>query len=107
MAVAHGEEDSRRSRREVLVTQGRALIAAIQSGDEAAVESAVLALSRSRRIFAPLVFAVGAFVMLFQGLRLVFVNWRLTLVQVLPAMWIWLAFLDLKAHVIKGKDFHI
>ena len=88
------------------MTQGRVLIEAIQSGDEAAVESAVVALSRSRRIFAPLVFAVGAFVMLFQGLRLVFVNWRLTLVQVLPAMWIWAAFLNLKAHVVKGKDFH-
>jgi hypothetical protein len=86
--------------------QGRALIDAIQSGDEAAVESAVVALSRSRRIFAPLVFAVGAFVMLFQGLRLVFVNWRLMLVQVLPAMWIWAAMLDLKAHTINGKDFH-
>jgi hypothetical protein len=89
------------------VTQGRALVDAIQSGDESAVEAAVVALSRSRRIFAPLVFAIGAFVMLFQGLRLVFVNWRLTLVQILPAMWIWVAFLDLKLHVIKGKDFHI
>jgi hypothetical protein len=88
------------------VTQGRALIAAIESGDEAAVESAVLALSRSRRIFAPLVFAVGAFVMLFQGLRLVFANWRLLLIQVLPAMWVWAAMLDLKAHVVKDKDFH-
>jgi hypothetical protein len=104
--AAHGEGNSRRSRREILKTQGRALIDAIESGDEAAVESAVLALSRSRRIFAPLVFAVGAFVMLFQGLRLVFVNWRLLLVQILPAMWIWAAMLDLKAHAFKGKDFH-
>ncbi|HEX3237991.1 MAG TPA: hypothetical protein VHQ99_06230 [Gaiellaceae bacterium] len=105
-SAAHGKEKARRSRREVLRTQGRALVAAIESGDEAAVESAVIALSRSRRIFAPLVFAVGAFVMLFQGLRLVFVNWRLLLVQVLPAMWIWVAFLDLKFHVVKGNDFH-
>jgi hypothetical protein len=105
-AAADEEEGSRRSRREVLRTQGRALVDAIESGDEAAVESAVIALSRSRRIFAPLVFAVGAFVMLFQGLRLVFVNWRLTLVQVLPAMWIWVALLDLKVHAVKGKDFH-
>jgi hypothetical protein len=105
-AAAPGKEDSRRSRREVLVTQGRALIDAIERGDEAAVESAVVALSRSRRIFAPLVFAVGAFVMLFQGLRLVFVNWRLLLVQVLPAMWIWAAMLDLKAHAFRGKAFH-
>jgi hypothetical protein len=93
------------SRREALVRQGRALIRAIQEDDEAAVEAAVLALSRSRRIFAPLVFGVGAFVMLFQGLRLLFKNWRLTLIQLLPAMWIWLAMLDLKVHVFKGKGF--
>jgi hypothetical protein len=71
------------------------------------VEAAVLELSRSRRIFAPLVFAVGAFVMLFQGLRLLFFNWRLTLIQILPAMWIWLALLNLKLHVFKGHEFHV
>jgi hypothetical protein len=86
--------------------QGRALLRAIREEDEAAVENAVLALSRSRRIFAPLVFAVGAFVMLFQGLRLLFSNWRLTLIQALPAMWIWVALLDLKVHVFKGREFH-
>jgi uncharacterized membrane protein len=93
------------SRRQAFAGQGRALVHAIRDGDEAAVEAAVLALSRSRRIFAPLVFAVGAFLMLFQGLRLLVLNWRLTLIQVLPAMWIWVALLDLKAHVFKGKEF--
>jgi hypothetical protein len=101
------EDDQPQSRREVLARQGRALLRAIRAGDEAAVEAAVLELSRSRRIFAPLVFAVGAFVMLFQGLRLLFFNWRLTLVQVLPAMWIWVALLDLKAHVFRGHEFHV
>jgi uncharacterized membrane protein len=52
------------------------------------------------------VFALGAFVMLFQGLKMLFSNWKLTLIQVLPAMWIWLALLDLKAHTFKGKEFH-
>jgi hypothetical protein len=51
--------------------------------------------------------AVGAFVMLFQGLKLVFSEWRLTIVQILPAMWIWAAMLDLKMHVLKGKEFNI
>jgi uncharacterized membrane protein len=96
----------RGARRQVAVRQGRALLRAIRENDEAAVEAAVLELSRSRRIFAPLVFALGAFVMLFQGLKLLFSNWRLTLIQVLPAMWIWLALLDLKAHVLRGKEFH-
>jgi hypothetical protein len=102
-----GQDDRPLSRREVLAKQGRALVDAIRRSDEAAIEAAVLELSRSRRIFAPLVFVIGAFVMLFQGLRLVFSNWRLTLIQVLPAMWIWLAMLDLKAHTFKGREFEV
>jgi hypothetical protein len=106
LAGQRPEQERAPSRREVAVRQGRALVRAIEEGDEPAVEAAVLALSRSRRIFAPLVFAVGAFVMLFQALKLLFSNWRLTLVQVLPAMWIWVAMLDLKAHTFKGHEFH-
>ena len=84
-----------------------ALVRAIQDNDEARIEEAILRLSRSRRVFAPLAFAVGAFVMLFNGLRLLVTNWRLTLVQILPAMWIWLAMLDLKAHTLHGKSFNV
>ena len=71
------------------------------------MEQAVLRLSRSRRLFAPLALGVGAVVALFDGVKLLFTNWRLTLIQVLPAMWIWLAMLDLKAHVLRGKSFHV
>ena len=99
-------DDRPESRRQMVIRQSRALLKAIRENDEAAVESAVVALSESRRIFAPLVFAIGAFVMLFQGLRTLFSNWKLTLIQVVPAMWIWLALLDLKVHTFKGKEFH-
>jgi hypothetical protein len=84
-----------------------ALVRAIQDNDEARIEEAILHLSESRRVFAPLAFAVGAFVMLFNGLRLLVTNWRLTLVEILPAMWIWLAMFDLKGHVLHGKSFHV
>jgi len=83
------------------------LIAAIRDNDEHTVEEALLQLARTRRIFAPLALAIGAFVMLFSGLRLLVTNWRLMLVQVLPAMWIWAATFDLKAHVLHGKEFNI
>ncbi len=83
------------------------LVRAIQDNDEARIEEAILHLSESRRVFAPLAFAVGAFVMLFNGVRLLVTNWRLTLVQILPAMWIWLAMFDLKVHVLHGKSFHV
>jgi hypothetical protein len=85
----------------------RELVKAIRDGDEAMVEAAVLRMSRSRRWLAPVALAVGALEMLFVGVKLVFSNWRLTLVQVLPAMWIWLAMLDLKAHVLHGRSFHV
>lgn len=81
------------------------LVSAIRTDDEVAIE-AILRLSRSRRIFAPLAFTVGAFAMLLKGLRVLLSNWRLTLIQVLPAVLIWLAMFDLKAHVLHGKSFH-
>jgi hypothetical protein len=90
-----------------LVARVRSLVRAIESNDEAAIEAAVLRLSRSRRILAPLAFAIGAFALLFDGLRLLLSNWRLTLVQVLPAMWIWIAMYDLKAHVLHGRSFNV
>ena len=71
------------------------------------MEELVVRLSGSRRVFAPLALVVGGFVMLFNGLKLLFTNWRLTLVQILPAMWIWLAMNDLKAHALHGKTFHV
>ena len=85
----------------------RSLVRAIEVNDEAKVEDAILRLSRSRRVFAPLALAVGAFVMLFDALKLLVSNWRLTLVEILPAMWIWLAMFDLKAHVLHGASFHV
>jgi len=85
----------------------RRLIAAIRDNDDHQVEEAVLQLARRGRIYAPLALAVSAFVMLFSGLRLLVTNWRLMLVQVLPAMWLWAATIDLKAHVLHGKEFHI
>ena len=83
----------------------RRFIAAIRENDERKVEEAILQLARSRRTFAPLALAAGAFVMLFSGLRLLVTNWRLMLVQALPAMWIWAVTVDLKAHVLRGRAF--
>ena len=82
-------------------------VQAVRDSDQATVNEMVLRLSRARPWLAPLAFAVGAFAMLFDGVKLLFTNWRLTLIQVLPAMWIWAAMLDLKAHVLHDKAFHV
>ncbi|HEX4279746.1 MAG TPA: hypothetical protein VHZ27_03205 [Solirubrobacteraceae bacterium] len=85
----------------------RSLVRAIQENDEAKIESAVLRLSRSHRALAPLAFIVSAVVLLFDGLRLVVSNWRLMVVTVLPAMWIWLAMYDLKGHFLHGRSLNV
>jgi hypothetical protein len=101
---APGPTGTRRQR--IGVSIGR-LTDAIRRGDDAAVEQAVLQLSQRRRWLAPLGMIVGAFLMLFQGVKLLYTNWRLTLVQIIPAMWIWIAMLDIKLHVLHGKQFHV
>lgn len=95
-----------RRRMATLINAIGGLVQAIRDGDDSMVESAVVTLSGRRRWLAPLGMVVGAFMMLFEGLRLLFTNWRLMLVQVLPAMWIWIAMMDLKIHVFHGKSFH-
>jgi hypothetical protein len=90
-----------------LVERIASLVRAIEENDDTKIEAAILRLSRSRRALAPLGLAVGAFVLLFDAMRLVVSNWRLAVVEILPAMWIWLAMLDLKAHVLHGKSFNV
>lgn len=79
------------------------VVRAIQEEEQVVLER-LLALSRRHRLFAPLALTVGAFAMLFDGLRLLLTNWRLTLIQVVPAVWIWLAMYDLRAKVLHGNS---
>jgi hypothetical protein len=85
----------------------REFVGVLRQGDDASLEKAVVQLSTLHRWLAPVALIVGAVLMLFQGLKLLFANWRLTLVQVLPAMWIWAAMIDLKAHILHGHSFHV
>ncbi len=76
---------------------------AIGAGDEARIVTLLAELGREHRALAPFAFAFGGVAMLLAGLRVLFENWRLTLVQVLPAMWVWLAMYDLRLHLLKGE----
>src|SRR6266567_2044848 len=78
-----GEAPGAGGDRAAAVARVRMLARAVLDSDEATVEEAVLRLSRSRRLFAPLALAVGAVIILFDGVKLLFSNWRLTLIQVL------------------------
>ena len=80
-------------------------VRSVESGDEAMVEE-VLRLSRSRRLFAPLAYLVGAFAMLLEGVRRLLRNWRVIPIEVLPAVWLWLAMYDLRLQVLRKGSFH-
>jgi hypothetical protein len=97
---------SPRGRHHITRAQVGQFIQAVRDSDREVVDDTILRLSRSRPWLAPLALAIEAFAMLFVGVKLLFTNWRLTLVQVLPAMWIWAAMYDLKLHVLRGKSFH-
>jgi hypothetical protein len=101
-----GRAGRRPRRRRITRAQVRRFVQAVRDSDQAAVDEMILRLSRSRPWLAPLALTVGAFAMLFTGVKLLFTNWQLALIQVLPAMWIWAAMYDLKAHALHGKSFH-
>jgi hypothetical protein len=100
-------DQPRGRRRRTAREQVARFVQAVRDSDQAAVDDMIIRLSQARPWLAPLALAVGAFAMLFVGVKLLFTNWRLTLIQVLPAMWIWAAMFDLKAHVLHGKSFHV
>jgi len=76
---------------------------AVRESDQEVVDDTVIRLSRARPWLAPLALAVGAFAMLFDGVKLLVTNWRFTLIQLLPATWIWAAMFDLKIHLLHDK----
>lgn len=78
----------------------------VRDGDEAAVAHAVEDLSRRHRLLAPLALVVGGVALLFGGLRILLSDWRLTAIQIPPAMWIWAAMYDLRGHVLHDHTWH-
>src|SRR5438093_12382477 len=72
------------SRRRALVNAA----AAVRSTDPASVESALKELGGRRRWLTPLAYAAGTVAVVFDGVLLLIRNWRLTLLQLVPALWI-------------------
>jgi hypothetical protein len=98
------EKDLRTRTREQL-SRIRSLVRAIEDSDEAKIEAALRDLTESRPYLRPLAFAIGAFALLADGLKLLLVNWRLVAIQILPAIWVWAAMAALRAHVLYDQEF--
>lgn len=78
-------------------------VRAVADADPAGIESAAQRLGASRRYLAPVAWAGGALVLVLRGLKLLVLNWRLTLVELVPAAWVWLVTWDLKRHGLRAE----
>ena len=87
---------ARRSRRQALADA----VAAVRGTDPATVESALKDLGDGRRWLVPLVYAAGTVAVVFDGVLLLLHNWRLTLLQLFPAVWIWAMTYNIRHHVL-------
>jgi len=56
-------------------------------------------------MLAPVAWAAGTIVLLLHGVKLLIFNWRLSLLQLVPAAWTWLVMWDLKQHALRGSPF--
>ena len=79
------------------------LVAAVRSTDPAQVEEAVAQLGSKRRWLAPLAFAAGTVAIVFDGVLVLIRNWRLTLLQLMPAAWIYVMSWNLRNHMLAHK----
>jgi hypothetical protein len=82
-------------------------VTAVRSTDPATVESALTDLGGRRGWLAPLAYAAGTVAVVFDGVLLLIRNWRLSLLQLLPAVWIWAMTWNLKNHVFANADISV
>ncbi len=78
---------------------------AVADADPGTIETTARSFGERRLYLAPVAWAAGTLVLLVRGIKLLLTNWRLTLIQIVPAVWIWLAMWDLKEHALRGEPF--
>jgi hypothetical protein len=82
-----------------------AVARAVADADPAEVEAAARQLGESRRYLAPVAWGTGAIVLLVRGVKLLILNWRLTLIELVPAAWVWFVMWDLRRHGLRADAF--
>lgn len=81
------------------------LAAAVGAADAEQIDAVARQLGSSRSYLAPIAWGAGTIVLLFRGVRLLVLNWRLTLIQLVPAALIWLVMYDLRVHSLHRAGF--
>lgn len=76
---------------------------AVRSTEPARVEAAFQEVSGRYRWLAPLAFAAGTVAVVFDGILLLIRNWRLTLLQLVPATWIYVMTWNLRNNMLAHR----
>jgi hypothetical protein len=71
--------------------------------DPGVVEDELQRLGSRRRWLAPLVYAAGTVAVVFRGVLFLLQNWRVLLLQVVPAAWLWLMTWNVKTHLFSRE----
>lgn len=77
--------------------------AAVRSAEPARVEAALKELGAEHRWLAPLAFAAGTVAVVFDGVQLLIRNWQLTLLQLVPATWIYAMTWNLRNNMLAHR----
>lgn len=78
---------------------------AVADADPEQIEETARRLGESRRYLAPIAWAAGALVLLVRGVKLLFLNWRLSVVEFVPAIWVWIVMWDLRRYALRSDVF--
>ena len=77
----------------------------VADADAERIELMAREFGESRRFLAPIAWAAGALVLLVRGIKLLLLNWRLLLIELVPAAWVWFVMWELKQHTLRGAPF--
>jgi hypothetical protein len=76
-----------------------ATIDAIRTTDPSRIDELVFELSAKYRWLTPLAYVAGTLAVVFDGVLILLRSWRLTLLQLVPATWIWAMSWNLRNHM--------
>jgi len=100
------ETDATSGRRRQPLRALRRIVEGMLSTDPAEIERAAVELGRSRKVLAPLALVAGTLALMIVGVKPLIKNWRLTLVELVPAAWIWFSMWNLKSHILDQRGVH-
>lgn len=103
---AETAQDGPLRRRETALRALMGIIEGMRDADPAEIEAAAVELSAKRRWLAPLGYVAGTLALVVSGVKPLIANWRLTLIEVAPAAWIWLSMWNLKKHFLDERSVH-